>query len=215
MPRQKKEQKSVELQQQPIATTIEEQQPTVTTLVPGDRMYGVYFERNEGQGYVEKRIEPVTLQGQPVQQGQQVQQQQQHAEGHLVANSNEDRTVFTMVSVENGEVALQRQQNQNQNEVATFQTSQLTPITHGHVTQVSHMVPLATPPSGHKWNPQTFPLTHPVSSISSQPAPQLQPVTLQQPVVSLPVAIPVSQSETTLLMCQSEEVIAARNVNYQ
>ena len=223
MPRIKKEPKPPQQQQQQqqqlssIVTTVEQQQ-AVTTIVPSDKMYGVHFERNEGQGYLEKRIEPVPMQvqqGQPVQQRQQ--QQPQHTEGHLVAT--EDRSVLTMVSVENGEVALLRQQTQNQNEVPSFQGSQLTPITHAHVSPVSHMVPLAAPPSGHKWNPQTFPLTHPVS-LSSQSTPQLhltsQPVTLQQPVIGLPVALPVSQSETTLLMCQSEEVIAAtRNVNYQ
>ena len=201
---------------QPIVTVEQQQQhpQSVTTIAPNERMYEVHFERNDGQGYLEKRIEQVVMQGQQVQQGQPVQQQ---TEGHLVTH-NEDRSVLAMVSVENGEIALLRQQNQN--EAATFQPAQLTPITHAaHVAQAGHIVPMAVPSSGNKWNPQSFPLTHPIS-ITSQSAPQLhltgQPVTVPQPVIEVPVTIPVSQSETTLLMCPSGETITAtqRNVNY-
>ena len=203
-------------QPQPVVTVEQQQQhhQSVTTIAPNERMYEVHFERNDGQGYLEKRIEQVALQGQQVQQGQPV---QQHTEGHVVTHSD-DRSVLAMVSVENGEIALLRQQNQN--EAATFQPAQLTPITHAaHVTQVGHILPMAVPSSGNKWNPQSFPLTHPIS-ITSQSAPQLhltsQPVTIPQPVIEVPVAIPVSQSETTLLMCPSGETITAtpRNVNY-
>ena len=45
-----------------------------------------------------------------MQQGQPV---QQHTEGHVVTHSD-DRSVLAMVSVENGEIALLRQQNQNE-----------------------------------------------------------------------------------------------------
>ena len=197
--------------------TVEQQQQhpqSVTTIALNERMYEVHFERNDGQGYLAKRIEQVVMQGQQVQQGQPVPQQ---TEGHLVTH-NEDRSVLAMVSVENGEIALLRQQNQN--EAATFQPAQLTPITHAaHVAQVGHIVPMAVPSSGNKWDPQSFPLTHPIS-ITSQSTPQLhltgQPVTVPQPVIEVPVTIPVSQSETTLLMCPSGETITAtqRNVNY-
>lgn len=218
------QQQSQQPQQQPnhqqeLVVSVEHQQQIVNPSVPGERIYEMHFERNEGQGYIEKRIENMTpaIQGHQVQQVQPV---QQHVEGHLVA-AKDDRGVLTMVNVDNGEIALLRQQQQqNPNETATtFQTTQLTPITHGHVTQIGHMVPVAAPSSGQKWNPQTFSLA-PAASITSQPTPQLhltsQPVAIQPPVIGLPIGVPVSQSETTLLMCQSEEVIAAtsRPTNY-